>query len=1322
MSEKPRRPIGPPLRLPAPSYMRFSPSALTHMNMSLGPYLLACCCLDVVNVVRCPLGRPEPTVRIVTRLPQDGTDPMPANKKEATVGADKAPASNSTVEPPPQILHERYRLEEKVDVGATAIVYKATDMKRNAVVAIKAIALSRRHQLDYAAEVKIMSKLQGHPFVAQLRDHFHDKHRLYLIMDYMPNGSLYSHVRPASASVVTFRVAHRWMSQLVKAAQGLEACGMVHGDIKPDNCLIDENNNLVLHDFGTAVAVGHIHRGASIPGTDIYLAPEVLQGEACSTAQDIWAIALTWYAVLFADLPWDRASRRDSEYSRFTLTRKLPGKAQNIQLLSPKLLELLVAMLNPHPTRRPTLAHVAAFLKAKHSWFVDASREPSRAADESKRALEPTKHNEARSPSSPKPSQRRELAPPYPTPQALQAPVHRSSTMQSRAPSRSATAARAPRRVTSLATDQRRAETMYRASSLPMAPTEPRPSTSEGGGRPRTTTLISTPVETPEPQLQTLSLSADSTTFRRLSMPRRRPPLARAFGSTVSHDGTPPSAGQARAATNRSLTSRHGGRHSLDEAAMMGIAPTTGGSLAKVAYLSSHQARATSFTPSQQVKAGSREGAAAVVEHDGLDMPTAENGTRDTSASNSSRTPPTPRGDGQAQVVTPALRRSESGEPGEPYHASTRDVQQPSLELCYFETGNIQDCLTFLKQQLEAAGPASRGQVIHATGGGAYKYLDQIQAMFDLPLRKLGEMECLVRGANFLLANVADEAFSYRHQAVPQREFVRSPYEFPYVLVNIGSGVSILKVDGPDQFERIDGSALGGGTFWGLASLLTRESNFEQLLKLANEGEPAHVDMVVKDIYGVDTPSSLGLDPDLTASCLAKAARAADQADSEEARAALRQDLSASVLQMISFNIAQIACLNARLYGVKNVFFAGFFIRSQPLAMSTITQAVQYWGKGQVRALFLRHEGYLGSVGCYLAGDPSLPAAVPPSAAPKTVPPQDAPINREPLAHRRTYWLDCFTKSIDRERERVLNTTHSATKADAFKEHYLQHMAILRDDPSAYGELSVRVILELRQQVADVYADVKQRENREALTLLPEWLAELDAVSMQEQGRLVLEGAVAGNCFDWGAVAVAERLDRQEIRFSEERARIHNGSWSVNDVERWLKRAEKHPYQKAVLFVDNAGADVLLGMLPLARHLLLRGTKVILSANTRAVLNDITAEELRLLLDLVATKDETIRNAWSDGRLCVMENGSGSPCIDLSRVHRELAEASQDADLVVIEGMGRALHTNWDARFRCDVLKLAMIKNAWLAKRLNANMYDVVCRFDEAPTPSEGAC
>ncbi|XP_039057554.1 pantothenate kinase 2-like [Hibiscus syriacus] len=133
-------------------------------------------------------------------------------------------------------------------------------------------------------------------------------------------------------------------------------------------------------------------------------------------------------------------------------------------------------------------------------------------------------------------------------------------------------------------------------------------------------------------------------------------------------------------------------------------------------------------------------------------------------------------------------------------------------------------------------------------------------------------------------------------------------------------------------------------------------------------------------------------------------------------------------------------------------------------------------------------------------------------------------------------------------------------------------------------------------------------------------------------------------------------------------------------------------------------------MLPLARELLQRGTEAVLVSNSLPALNDVTAMELPDIVAEAAKHCDILRRAAEAGGLLadamtntldgskgnsssvplmVVENGCGSQCIDLRQVSSELAAAAKNADLVILEGMGRALHTNFNARFKCEALKLA---------------------------------
>lgn len=235
-------------------------------------------------------------------------------------------------------------------------------------------------------------------------------------------------------------------------------------------------------------------------------------------------------------------------------------------------------------------------------------------------------------------------------------------------------------------------------------------------------------------------------------------------------------------------------------------------------------------------------------------------------------------------------------------------------------------------------------------------------------MEKEDEMECLIKGCNFLLKNIEDEVFLYQKNEKPPYIFQTPDHNtmFPYLLVQCGSGVSVIKVDGPNQFVRIGGSSIGGGTFWGLGSQLTKAQTFDEMLDIASKGDHKQVDMLVGDIYG-GPYSEFNLPADLIASSFGKAAKTM-----KEKRESLVQfeecDRLRSLLIMISNNICQIAYLHARLHNLKKIYFGGYFIRGYHATMHSITYAINFWSEGEIQALFLRHEGYLGAIGAFLKG------------------------------------------------------------------------------------------------------------------------------------------------------------------------------------------------------------------------------------------------------------------------------------------------------------------------------------------------------------------
>ena len=121
------------------------------------------------------------------------------------------------------------------------------------------------------------------------------------------------------------------------------------------------------------------------------------------------------------------------------------------------------------------------------------------------------------------------------------------------------------------------------------------------------------------------------------------------------------------------------------------------------------------------------------------------------------------------------------------------------------------------------------------------------------------------------------------------------------------------------------------------------------------------------------------------------------------------------------------------------------------------------------------------------------------------------------------------------------------------------------------------------------------------------------------------------------------------------------------------------------------------------------GTRVVLTANERPTLNDMTIHDVSAWWPRIVQVEPSFGNLPIDR----VSSGTGEPLIDLLGVSAELNRAAADADLVILEGMGRGVESNIDATFTCDALNLAMLKDAKVAERIGGKLYDVVCQFKQ---------
>ncbi|KAG1680710.1 Pantothenate kinase 1 [Nymphon striatum] len=281
------------------------------------------------------------------------------------------------------------------------------------------------------------------------------------------------------------------------------------------------------------------------------------------------------------------------------------------------------------------------------------------------------------------------------------------------------------------------------------------------------------------------------------------------------------------------------------------------------------------------------------------------------------------------------------------------------LHFIRFPTCEMENFLELAKSK----GMANLASTICATGGGAYKFEKNFKEEVNMNLNKFDELISLLCGLHYIQMNNSQECYFW-NSPTDEENCTMVPYQlgsdpYPYLVVNIGSGVSILVVYSKDEYRRVSGSSIGGGTFYGLCCLLTDCNTFEEAIELAAQGDNLKVDKLVGDIYGGDY-AKFDLSADVVASSFGH------MSSSERRKMASKADLACATLVFITNNIGSLARTWALNEKIAKVLFVGNFLRVNPISMKLLANAMDYWSNGVVKALFLQHEGYFGAVGCML--------------------------------------------------------------------------------------------------------------------------------------------------------------------------------------------------------------------------------------------------------------------------------------------------------------------------------------------------------------------
>jgi len=227
-----------------------------------------------------------------------------------------------------QTIHG-YQFLDGIATGGFSEVYKARRLDTEEIVAIKRV--NREKVTDgkvterFNIEAQIIAELHS-PHITSVYDHWRDENGLFMAMKWMANGSLRRRID--AGGVRDLPTIVKWIEQVGSALQTTHNAGLIHRDIKPDNIMLDEEDNAYLSDFGLAKDTNRdeplTQTGWKL-GSQAYSSPEQISNEGEPSVQsDIFALGITIYETLTGTHPFIDGSTDNIRWMITALREPMP--------------------------------------------------------------------------------------------------------------------------------------------------------------------------------------------------------------------------------------------------------------------------------------------------------------------------------------------------------------------------------------------------------------------------------------------------------------------------------------------------------------------------------------------------------------------------------------------------------------------------------------------------------------------------------------------------------------------------------------------------------------------------------------------------------------------------------------------------------------------------------------------------------------------------------------------------------------------------------------------------------------------------------------
>lgn len=250
--------------------------------------------------------------------------------------------------------------------GRVHLVQSKHNQRFYAVKVLKKQQVVKMKQVEHTNDERKMLQEVKHPFLITLWGTFQDSKNLYMVMDFVEGGELFSLLRKSQR--FPNPVAKFYAAEVTLAIEYLHSKHIIYRDLKPENLLLDRHGHLKITDFGFAKKVPDITW--TLCGTPDYLAPEVVSSKGYNKSVDWWSLGILIFEMLCGFTPfWDGGSPLKI-YENI-----LKGRVKYPPYIHPDAQDLLQRLITADLTKRLGNLHGGSQDVKNHAWFAEVTWE-----------------------------------------------------------------------------------------------------------------------------------------------------------------------------------------------------------------------------------------------------------------------------------------------------------------------------------------------------------------------------------------------------------------------------------------------------------------------------------------------------------------------------------------------------------------------------------------------------------------------------------------------------------------------------------------------------------------------------------------------------------------------------------------------------------------------------------------------------------------------------------------------------------------------------------------------------------------------------------